>query len=296
MVYVPAGSFVMGSESPSAYPADGEGPVRRAETGGYWIDACAVTNTDFTRFADATGYRTEAEEEGWSFVFGGLLPDDFAPTRGVAVAPWWREVPGADWRHPEGPQSDLHTRGDHPVVHVTWADACAYAAWTGKRLPTETEWERAARGGLEEAQFPWGDDLEPSGEHRMNVWQGTFPQHNTMADGWHGTCPVDAFSPNGFGLYNCTGNVWEWCSDAFSGAEVMASNDHPAEGSPSQRRVTKGGSYLCHSSYCRRYRVAARSAMTPDSMCGNLGFRCAASASEPPPMPGATPSVRGHAG
>jgi sulfatase modifying factor 1 len=265
MVAVPGGSFLMGSDAPAAYPADGEGPVRAVTTSSYRIDACAVTNADFAAFVEATGHTTEAERCGWSFVFAGLLPDDFEPTRGVAAAPWWREVDGADWRHPEGPRSDVDERGDHPVVHVTWHDATAYCAWAGVRLPSEPEWERAARGGLSQQTFPWGDEREPDGQHRMNVWQGVFPQRNTLDDGWYGTCPVDAFPPNGFGLHNMTGNVWEWCADWFDPG----------------RRVTKGGSYLCHDSYCRRYRVAARSAVTPDSMCGNIGFRCAADGEGP---------------
>lgn len=259
MVRIDAGSFLMGNESPTAYPEDGEGPVRTVETAAFWIDTCAVSNADFARFVEATGHVTEAERCGWSFVFGGLLPDDFAETRGVAATPWWREVFGADWRHPEGPQSDVTARMDHPVVHVTWGDVSAYCAWSGTRLPSEAEWERAARGGLEGMQFPWGDDLEPDGQHRMNVWQGEFPQRNTVEDGWYGTCPVDAYAPNGYGLHNMTGNVWEWTADWFDSAAT--------------HRVTKGGSYLCHESYCRRYRVAARSGNTADSMCGNIGFR-----------------------
>ena len=261
MVLLPEGAFRMGSEDAFAYPDDGEGPVREVETGGYWIDTCAVSNAEFERFAEETGYVTEAERFGWSFVFGGLLPDDFPPTEGVAAAPWWRKVEGADWRHPEGPHSALDGRGDHPVVHVSWNDATGYARSAGKRLPTEAEWERAARGGVVESAFPWGDELEPDGEHRMNVWQGDFPARNSLDDGHFGTAPVGAFPPNGFGLFNTTGNVWEWTADWF-----------PPSGT---NRVQKGGSYLCHHSYCRRYRVAARQGSTPDSSTGNVGFRCA---------------------
>jgi formylglycine-generating enzyme required for sulfatase activity len=260
MARLGATHFLMGSDDDLSYPGDGEGPVRTVAVGEFLVDTTLVTNTEFAAFAEASGYVTEAERWGWSFVFGGLLPDDFPPTRGVVQAPWWRQVEGADWRRPEGPGSSLGARPDHPVVHVTWHDASAYAAWAGKRLPTESEWEYAARGGLVQKRFPWGDELEPDGEQRMNVWQGTFPSRNTLEDGWLGTSPVDAFPPNGFGLHDMTGNVWEWCADPFDG----------------EHRVMRGGSYLCHESYCRRYRVAARSGNTPDSSAGNIGFRCAA--------------------
>jgi sulfatase modifying factor 1 len=264
MVAIPAGEFLMGSEDPFAYPADGEGPVRTVYVDAFWMDARTVSNAQFARFAADTGYRTSAERAGWSFVFAGLLPDDFPPTRGVVGAPWWRQVEGADWRRPDGPHSTWQDRADHPVVHVDWDDARAYCAWAGKRLPTEAEWERAARGGLHAKVFPWGDEFEPGGRPRMNVWQGDFPNRHPTADGWYGTCPVDAFEPGGFGLYNATGNVWEWCEDLFSHGF-----------SHGQERVTKGGSYLCHASYCRRYRVAARQGLFPDSATGNVGFRCA---------------------
>jgi len=266
----------MGSEAPVSYPEDGEGPVREVSLSSFSIDVGAVSNGQYAEFVDATGHRTAAERYGWSFVFAGLLPDDFPPTRGVAAAPWWRQVEGADWAHPEGPGSDVHDRADHPVVHVSWYDAEAYASWVGGRLPTEAEWEHAARGGLSGKTFPWGDELHPSGRHRMNVWQGDFPQRNTVEDGWYGTCPVDAFEPNGYGLHNMTGNVWEWCADWFHASyRALDRRTDPAGPPAGSHRVTKGGSYLCHASYCRRYRVAARSAVTPDSTTGNIGFRCA---------------------
>ncbi len=270
------GTFLQGSDDEWSYPGDGEGPPREVELRPFWIDRRAVSNREFATFVGATEYETEAERFGWSFVFGGLLPDDFPPTQAVAQAPWWRKVEGASWRHPEGPHSDLGNRADHPVVHVTYTDARAYCAWAGKRLPTEAEWEYAARGGLEGKVFPWGDEREPGGEHRMNVWQGVFPASNTLADGYLGTCPVDAFPPNGHGLHNATGNVWEWAGDWFSTSfrphDKQRNPRGPTQGT---HRVQKGGSYLCHESYCRRYRVAARMGNTPDSSAGNVGFRCA---------------------
>jgi formylglycine-generating enzyme required for sulfatase activity len=236
----------------------------------------AVTNDEFGRFVHAIGHISTAEEFGTSFVFAGLLPDDFPLTRAVVAAPWWREVEGADWRHPEGPQSDIKGRGDHPAVHVSWLDAVAYCEWAGARLPTEAEWERAARGG-KDAHFPWGDDMEPGGLHRMNVYQGPFPRHDTGADGWVGTCPVGSFPANDFGLHEVTGNVWEWCADWFDPTYYGSSPRRAPTGPESgDARVMRGGSYLCHESYCWRYRVDARSANTPDSTTGNIGFRVAA--------------------
>jgi formylglycine-generating enzyme len=262
LTVLPARTFMMGSAEQS-YPSDGEGPPHPVHVDGFRIAGRAVCNDDFAAFVAATGYLTTAERDGWSFVFGGLLPDDFPPTRAVAAAPWWRQVPGAAWHCPEGRGSDLGGRGNHPVVHVSWLDARAYCGWAGGRLPREAEWEYAARGGLDGARFPWGDELTPQGEHRMNVFQGRFPEHDTGEDGFVGTAPVDAFPPNGYGLLNTTGNVWEWCADRFGSSR------------PGQRTM-RGGSYLCHESYCWRYRCAARSANTPDSSAGNIGFRMAA--------------------
>jgi sulfatase modifying factor 1 len=276
MVRLSGGEFAMGTDGPWAYEDDGEGPVHPVVLRPFWIDTTAVTNEAYAAFVDATGHVTDAERFEWSFVFAGLLPEDFEETRAVAQAPWWRQVYGADWRHPEGPQSTVEGRKDHPVIHVSWDDACAYAAWVDKRLPTEAEWEYAARGGLERKLFPWGNDLEPEGRHRMNVWQGTFPIDNTLADGFLGTAPVTAFAPNGYGLYNTTGNVWEWCDDWYDpGYYRVAPRENPAGPEHGTHRVMRGGSYLCHASYCRRYRVGSRSANSPDSTTGNLGFRCA---------------------
>ena len=274
MVLLDGATFLIGAEGPDCIPGDGEGPVREVGVNAFSIDPCAVSNRRFAAFVDATAYVTDAERYGWSFVFGGLLPDEFPDTRGAIQAPWWRQVYGAYWRHPEGPHSSLDDRLDHPVVHVSWRDAEAFCRWSGVRLPTETEWEYAARGGRVQKRFPWGDEREPGGEHRMNVWQGTFPSENTLEDGFLGTCPVDAFPANGFGLHNTSGNVWEWCGDLF---EAGAAGDTPQPASPAgaEARVTRGGSYLCHDSYCNRYRVAARSSNTADTSTGNTGFRCA---------------------
>jgi formylglycine-generating enzyme required for sulfatase activity len=266
----------MGTHDRDGFPADGEGPVREVSVDPFWIDRHAVSNADFDRFVGETAYVTEAETIGWSFVFAGFLT---AEVRGRATrvpsTPWWAAVEGATWRRPEGPGSRVDDRGDHPVVHVSWNDAIAYAVWAGKRLPTEAEWEYAARGGLEQARFPWGDELVPDGLHRCNIWQGRFPVKNSLEDGYAGTAPVSAFPPNAFGLHNMSGNVWEWCQDWFSSADLEARSGRdprgPSEGSA---RVMRGGSYLCHDSYCNRYRVAARSQNTPDSSGGNLGFRC----------------------
>jgi formylglycine-generating enzyme required for sulfatase activity len=274
MVGLDGGEFLMGTDDRYGFQADGEGPIRRIRLRPFRISSVAVTNARFGEFAEATGHVTVAERDGWSFVFAGLLPDDFPPTRGVAQTPWWRQVHGADWRHPEGPHSTASDRPDHPVVHVAWTDAMAYCAWAGVRLPTEAEWEYAARGGLEQARFAWGDELTPGGEHRCNIWQGSFPGSNTLADGYLGTAPVDAYQPNGFGLFNVAGNVWEWCSDWYHASFHATGPREDPPGPPAgQAKVIRGGSYLCHRSYCNRYRVAARSSNTPDSSTGNMGFR-----------------------
>ena len=273
------GTFRMGDDSPQAYAGDGESPARPVRVSPFAIGETLVTNARFADFVASSGHVTDAERFGWSFVFGGLLPDDFPDTRAVAAAPWWRQVHEADWRRPEGPHSDIADRKDHPAVHISWNDAVAYAAWAGARLPTEAEWEYAARAGTT-STFPWGDDLDPDGRHMANVWQGSFPADNTLDDGWMATNPVTAFPTNDFGLRDAIGNVWEWTTDWFSadrwaaedGAGPIADPTGPAEGT---HHVMKGGSYLCHASYCRRYRPAARLANAPDSSAGNIGFRIA---------------------
>lgn len=285
VVLIAAGGFAMGNESSDAFPGDGEGPVRQVYVGDFFIDATTVTTAAFSTFVEATGYRTDAERFGWSFVFDGLVDER---DRGCVLdgtvpgAPWWTAVRGADWARPFGPHSSNAELADHPVVHVSWNDAAAYAAWVGKRLPTEAEWEKACRGGLTQQAFPWGDELEPGGVHRMNVWQGEFPRRNTGADGYLATAPADAFAPNGFGLYNTTGNVWEWTADYFSPhwhtRDQQRTRVDPQGPPTGAARVMRGGSYMCHVSYCNRYRTAGRSQNTADSSTGHMGFRCAADA------------------
>jgi formylglycine-generating enzyme required for sulfatase activity len=285
MILIPAGTFTMGSDDDDAFADDGEGPVRAVTLPSYRIDPTAVTNRAFAEFVGDTKHRTDAERYGWSFVFHALVdPRDEAAVRPERVpdAPWWLAIDGACWRTPEGPHSSVADRADHPVVHVSWRDAAAYAAWAGKRLPTEAEWERAARGGLERARFPWGDELKPGGAHRCNIWQGRFPDINTGGDGFIATAPADAYAPNGLGLYNCAGNVWEWCADWWSAtwhaAENSDTRDNPSGPPAGDAKVIKGGSYLCHASYCNRYRVAARTFNAVDASTGHMGFRCAADA------------------
>ncbi|WP_414497528.1 formylglycine-generating enzyme family protein [Streptomyces sp. CRN 30] len=275
MLRLDGGTFLMGTADRDGFPQDGEGPVRPVTVSPFLIDAHAVTNARFARFVDATGHVTEAERFGWSYVFAGFLPGTLR--RGAPrppQTPWWCGVEGAYWRAPEGPGSTVGDRADHPVVHVSWNDAAAFARWSGLRLPTEAEWEYAARGGLEQARYPWGDELTPGGEHRCNIWQGRFPTKNTAEDGYRGTAPVDAYEPNGFGLYNVAGNVWEWCADHWGTEHGTRPRTNPKGPGRGDARVMRGGSYLCHDSYCNRYRVAARTSNTPDSSTGNLGFRC----------------------
>ena len=285
LVDLPGGPFVMGTDSEEGFPADGEGPQRTVTLAPFRIDSRAISNRDFAAFVEVTGYVTEAERYGWSYVFH-LFVSKIARKRGeVKELPglsWWLGVERASWRRPEGRGSDLKGREDHPVVHVSHRDATAYCAWADVRLPTEAEWEYAARGGLEQRRFVWGDELTPGGRHMANIWQGMFPDHNTAADGWAGTPPVDSYEPNGFGLYCMAGNVWEWCADWFSPTwhreERPETRMNPVGPSDGSARVTRGGSYLCHDSYCNRYRVAARSSNTPDSSTGNTGFRVARTA------------------
>ena len=303
MVWVPGGVFRMGSESPVAQPE--ESPVHRARVDGFFMDRHEVTNDQFAAFVRATGYRTVAERPvDWEVLSTQLPPGTpkpapellepgalvFRPSASVDslrdYSRWWVWVPGASWRHPEGPGSTLDGRGDHPVTMVAWEDASAYADWAGKRLPTETEWERAARGGVEGAEFVWGDSPPGDGSQPANIWQGVFPTDNTTKDGHAGAAPVGSYASNGYGLHDMTGNVWEWCSDwyrpdAYCGREMelqlnptgpRASMDPSEPGVP--KRVARGGSFLCHESYCLRYRPSARIGTAIDSGMSHLGFRC----------------------
>ena len=226
MVKIPGGSFLMGTEDEEGFPADGEGPIREVTVNPFYIDATQVTNAEFSRFIHSTHYVTEAERFGWSFVFYLFLPDNtrHRNTQVVPGTPWWVPVNGADWSHPEGPESDINHRMDHPVVHVSWNDAQAYCRWANKRLPTEAEWERAARGGLSQQKYPWGNELTPDGKHMCNIWQGTFPTENTEEDGFAGTSPVKSYPGNQFGLFDVAGNVWEWCHDWFSPDFILTEN------------------------------------------------------------------------
>lgn len=281
MKQLPGGRFLMGTESDVGFPEDGEGPTREITLSPFFIDVHAVTNEEFAAFVEATGYRTEAERFGWSFVFQGHVPKHLKRSSSVRRVPgldWWIAVEEACWYRPEGKGSNVRKRQTYPVVHVSWNDAVAFANWAGKRLPTEAEWEYAARGGLDGKTYAWGDELTPGGKHMCNIWQGVFPDYDTGEDGYAGTCPAESFRPNGFGLFNMAGNVWEWCSDWFHPQHhSLCESVNPTGPHRGEARTMKGGSFLCHSSYCNRYRVAARTSNTPESSTANLGFRCVSS-------------------
>jgi formylglycine-generating enzyme len=299
MAWVPGGTFLMGSDR--HYPE--EAPAHRVSVEGFWMDRCAVTNADFGRFVAATGHVTAAEQEPDASDYPGADPAMLVPASAVFRKPkhpvpltdpyqWWINVPGASWRHPRGPQSSLKGLDDHPVVHMAWADVEAYAAWAGKTLPTEAEWERAARGGLDGAEFAWGDEFAPGGRQMANTWQGAFPHENLALDGYERTSPVTAFPPNGYGVRDMIGNVWEWTTDWYSpgheadapkaccipenprGGPEEASYDPRQPNIKIPRKVLKGGSHLCAPSYCRRYRPAARHAEPVDTSTSHVGFRC----------------------
>lgn len=308
MVWVPGGTFQMGSDE--HYPE--EAPTRRVAVDGFWVDQHAVTNSEFAAFVEATGYVTLAERDADPGDYPGADPELLHAASVVFVQPqhpvsldnpfnWWTYVPAASWRHPQGPGSSISGRADHPVVHVAWEDVVAYARWVGKDLPTEAEWEYAARGGLDGATYAWGEELTPAGRWMANTWQGDFPTHNTGEDGHIGTAPVGSYPPNGYRLLDMIGNVWEWTSDWYGAHERPAhaccaienprgglresSHDPALTGVRIPRKVMKGGSHLCAPNYCRRYRPAARMAQPVDTSTSHLGFRCitrAAQRSQPP--------------
>lgn len=274
-VLLPGGTFAMGDAFGEGYPRDGETPVHEVQLDAFRIDATTVTNSMFAHFVGDTGYKTDAEQYGSSAVFHLLSTAGGSDILGAAAgAPWWLNIRGASWANPTGPSSSWKTVPDYPVVHISHHDALAYCRWAGRRLPTEAEWEYAARGGLDGMRYPWGNDLTPNGEHRCNIWQGTFPTTNTRDDGHLGPAPVKTFPSNGYGLYEMAGNVWEWCADWFLPKYYRNSPvDNPQGPTIGGGRVMRGGSYLCHDSYCNRYRVAARTSNTPESSSGNCGFR-----------------------
>lgn len=275
-VTIPAGSFLMGDHWAEGYPADGETPIHDVKLDSFSMGTTTVTNAQFDSFVQQTRYRTTAEEFGISAVFYATFQGPrSAILHNVASIPWWLAVRGANWRHPNGPDSDIVHKPDHPVVHISWDDAIAYCDWAGTRLPTEAEWEYAARGGLAKKRYAWGNNLIVNGRWNCNIWQGVFPSTNTADDGYLSTAPCKTYQANGYGLWQMAGNVWEWCQDWFSDEYYAASEYHnPMGPSSGEKRVLRGGSYLCHDTYCNRYRVSARSSTTPDSTSGNVGFRC----------------------
>lgn len=316
MALIPAGEFIMGSDAPEAFR--NESPAHRVRLDAFYIDVTPVTNDAFAAFVAATGYVTTAERPiDWEVIKQGVRPgtpkppDEYLAASSLVFTPtaeaidlqdlrqWWTWTRGANWRQPEGPGSTIEGRGDHPVVQVSWEDAVAYATWAGKRLPTEAEWEFAARGGLSSARYPWGDEPADQGAPKANTWTGEFPWKNTEADGFAGTSPVKSYPPNGYGLFDMAGNVWNWTADLYApdtfaqraGSPEMCGNPTgPAPGAPRSflpwdpsppetpttvQRVIKGGSYLCHPSYCESYRPSARRGTTPDTSTNHMGFRLA---------------------
>lgn len=297
MRWIGGGEFMMGSDR--HYPE--EAPAHRVSVAGFWMDATAVTNRQFDRFVQATGYVTSAERVADAADYPGAKPETLTPSSVVFIRPprgvdrgnhynWWAYVPGANWRHPRGPASSLKHLMEHPVVHVAYEDAAAYASWADKALPTEAEWEFAARGGLDGAEYVWGNELTPGGEHMANTWQGEFPWQNLMDDGYEWTAPVASFPSNGYGLYGMAGNVWQWTDDWYQehnkidspcctianprGGARETSHDPQLPDIKIPRKVIKGGSFLCAPSYCRRYRPAARMAQAIDTSTCHVGFRC----------------------
>lgn len=276
LVYLEGGSFTMGTDD-SPIPEDGEAPARTVILHPFAIHKYEVSNGEFREFVNTTGYVTEAEKFGNSFVMDYFVSkeENEKITQAVAGAKWWLPVPGANWKHPEGRDSNIKDRMNHPVVHVSWNDALSFCAWRGLRLPTEAEWEYACRGGKRNRLFPWGNKFMPRDEHRANIWQGIFPTTNTADDGWKSTCPVDSFKQNQYGLYNVVGNVWEWTVDWWGTSHDRKPRTDPKGPISGEDKVKKGGSYMCSKGFCYRYRCSARSKNSADSSAHNLGFRCA---------------------
>lgn len=302
MALIPAGTFFMGSNEPGL---DDVRPVHQVHLDSFWIDKTEVTNEQYARFVKDTGYVTVAERKPDAKDFPGAPPENLVPGAMVFFPPeksvrlnnngkWWLYVPGACWRHPEGAQSNIDSRMDHPVVQVAWEDANSYAIWAGKRLPSEAEFEYAARGGLDRKRYSWGDDLKPGDKFQANLWQGIFPSKNTVEDGFETSAPAASFPANGYGLFDMTGNVWEWCSDWYrqdyystlAKDEVVNNPKGPEESADPRNpkaklRVQRGGSFLCNDQYCSRYLVGARGRGEDDSGCSNVGFRCVLNAGAP---------------
>jgi formylglycine-generating enzyme len=293
MVWIPGGTFWMGGDDASMADA---GPVHEVTVSGFWMDRTEVTNRQFAKFVKATGYRTIAERKPDAKDYPGAPAEKLVPGSIVFTPPagrvslddpfvWWRYVPGADWRHPEGPGSSIEEKDDHPVVQICWYDAVAYANWAGKRLPSEAEWEFASRGKLARARYVWGEELLPGGRWQANVWEGRFPDQNTKDDGFERTAPVGTFPPNGFGLFDTAGNVWEWCSDWYRPRYQKTPHENPTGPESSfdpdepgvAKRVQRGGSFLCSDQYCTRYLPGARGKGAPDSAANHIGFRCVVS-------------------
>lgn len=304
MKYIPGGKFMMGADNDQA--SEDEYPKHKVTVSPFWIDEHEVTNAQFAKFVEATGYMTTAERKpDWEEIKkqlppGTPKPDDSKlvaaslvftpPSQAVDLnnyAQWWSWVPGASWRHPEGPDSDIKGKENFPVVHVSWDDAIAYCKWAGKDLPTEAEWEFAARGGLINNIYPWGNEHISKGKAKANSWEGHFPNVNTAKDGFTGLAPVKSFAANGYGLYDMAGNVWEWCSDWYRNDYYETSNQPNGINNPKgpadsydpdepyiAKKVSRGGSFMCNDSYCSGYRVARRMKTSPDSGTSNMGFRC----------------------
>ena len=295
MVWIPGGAFRMGRDpglcdSPLCCMAGVKDalPIHEVEIDGFWMDRTDVTNAQFQRFVRATGYKTVAERASDGLPAGSFVfrPPDKVPDLKNPML-WWEFTPGADWRRPEGPGGSIDGRMDHPVVQVCWYDAVVYARWAGKRLPTEAEWEYAARDGLDGKRYAWGDELRPDGKWRANIWQGDFPVRNTLDDGFRGTAPVGSFPPNGYGLYDMSGNVWQWCADWYRPDYYERSPRRNPPGpddslDPNEpgvpKRVQRGGSFLCSDVYCQGYQPGSRGKGQPNSAASHIGFRCARSA------------------